>query len=239
MYAVSCGGGDGTTPDGDPQLNKGNVGASANDLLSSSSYTSLTVQIQYMPGFRPPESSISFLENFLNDRLNKIGGITVNLEEISGGGQNAYSLTELRSIEDNQRTAFTSGNRIAAYFLFVDGDYSANANVLGVAHRNTSMVLFQKRIEELSGGIGQASTELLTSSVITHEFAHILGLVNVGSPMQTNHQDEANGAHCNVESCLMYFAVESSAGLDDLIGASAPPSLDSQCLEDLRANGGK
>ncbi|HEY9116389.1 MAG TPA: peptidase, partial [Roseivirga sp.] len=114
-----------------------------------------------------------------------------------------------------------------------------NSNVLGVSHRNTSMVIFQKRIEELSGGVGQVSTSLLTSSVMGHEFAHILGLVNIGSPMQNAHQDDANGAHCDNQDCLMYFAVENSSGLSDLLGMSSPPPLDANCLADLSANGGK
>lgn len=60
------------------------------------------------------------------------------------------------------------------------------------------MVLFQSRIEELSGGVGQSSTSLLTSSVLGHEFGHILGLVNAGSTPQGDHQDTANGRHCDI-----------------------------------------
>jgi hypothetical protein len=219
-------------------LNRGAVGSSANDLLSSSSYTSLRVEIQYAAGFEPPQGSVNYLRNFLNQRLNKPGGITITTTEVSAPDQGNYNLSDLRGIEDNSRTQFTNGSTLAVYFYFADGNYSENENVLGIAHRNTSMVLFQNRIEELSGGPGQVSTQMLTSTVMAHEFGHILGLVNLGSDMQTDHQDEANGAHCDNENCLMYYAVESAGGISDLFGMSSPPDLDANCLADLAANGG-
>lgn len=220
-------------------LNRGAVGSSANDLLSSSSYTSLQVEIQYAAGFEPPQGSINYLRSLLNERLNKPGGITITATEIEAPGQGSYSLSDLRSIEDESRTQFTSGSTLSVYFFFADGNYSESENVLGIAHRNTSMVLFQSRIEELSGGPGQVSTQMLTSTVMAHEFGHILGLVNLGSDMQTDHQDEANGAHCDNENCLMYFSVENAGGISDLFGMSSPPEFDANCLADLAANGGK
>ena len=42
------------------------------------------------------------------------------------------------------------------YVLFTDASYEV-ANVLGVAYRNTSVVLFGKTIRSNSGGLGQAS----------------------------------------------------------------------------------
>ena len=74
---------------------------------------------------------------------------------------------------------------------------------------------------------------------MNHEFGHILGLVNNGTPVQSDHHDTANGAHCDVEDCLMYWQAETSGGLGDLVGMSSPPPLDPQCIDDLQANGGK
>ncbi|WP_420388294.1 peptidase [Roseivirga sp.] len=237
---ISCGSDDADpSGGGNSNLNLGPVGSSANDLLSSTNYRFLQVEIQYAEGFAPPQESINYLQNFMNSRLNKPAGITLSVSQTSAPGQASYTLEELRNIEDESRTTFTEDGKLAIYFYFADGNYDENENVLGIAHRNTSMVLFQKRIEELSGGVGQVSTELLTSSVLVHELGHILGLVNNGSEMQTPHQDEANGAHCDNEECLMYFSVESASGISDLLGMSSPPSLDANCLSDLAANGGK
>lgn len=223
----------------DRSLNQRGLGQSANELLSSDEYSSLKIQIHHVEGFQPSSGSVEYLQSFLEDKLNKPAGITVTLEQVESEGLSIYSINKIKEIEDAQRTSYTEGNTIAVYFYIVDGAYQTNQNVLGVAYRNTSMVLFQERIEELSGGVGQVSTELLTSSVMAHEFGHLLGLVNVGSPMVNDHQDDGNGAHCDNEECLMYFAVESSSGLNDLFGMSSPPALDANCLADLSNNGGK
>ncbi|NNC69731.1 MAG: membrane metalloprotease, partial [Flavobacteriaceae bacterium] len=66
-----------------------------------------------------------------------------------------------------------------------------------------------------------------------------LGLVNVGSPMQTHHQDTAHGKHCIEEECLMYYTAETGEGLVNMLSGGSVPSLDTQCKADLQANGGK
>ena len=52
------------------------IGASANDLLSSAKFTSIKLEIQYMPGYVPDAASINNAINFLNNLVNKPGGIT-------------------------------------------------------------------------------------------------------------------------------------------------------------------
>jgi len=228
--------------DGNNGGNDQNVGVSAQDFLTSDTYSNLVVEIQYASGYEPPQGAVNNLQSLLNERLNKPGGVSITTTEIAAPGQDTYSTADLRAIEDNNRTQFTNGNTIAAYFFFADGGFSQdteNSKILGVAYRNTSMALFQETIENNSGGVGQPSTSLLTSTVMNHEFGHILGLVNNGTPVQSDHHDAANGAHCDVEDCLMYWQAETSGGLGDLVGMSSPPPLDPQCIDDLQANGGK
>jgi hypothetical protein len=213
------------------------VGASANDLLSASKYSSVKIEIQYMPGFQPDAAAVNNLTNFINSLINKPGGVTVIQTQIASAGKTVLSLTDIATIEKNNRTAYTSGTQLGVYFLFTDGNYS-EANVLGLAYRNTSMAILGKTIHDNSGGIGQASRTKLESTVLEHEFAHILGLVNIGSSMQTNHQDAAHGNHCNNTSCLMYYASETTDILGILLTGNIP-ALDANCKADLTANGGK
>lgn len=218
------------------------TGASANDLLSSDKYKSLVVQIQYMTGFKPTNDAIARLTTFLNERLNKSDGIEIVYSEIGAQGKGTYSIADVVKIEDDFRSEFTHKKEIAAYFLFVDGDFvenTENSKVLGAAYYNTSMVIFQKTILDLSGGLGEPSTNKLEATVINHEFGHILGLVNLGTAMQTSHQDSAHGAHCSNSNCLMNWQAETGGAVNALLGNSQVPSLDQNCINDLQNNGGK
>lgn len=223
-----------------PSINSDNnkvVGASANDLLSAAKYSSVKIEIQYMPGFQPDAAAVNNLTSFLNSLINKPGGVTVIQTQIASASKTVLSLTDIATIEKNNRTVYTSGSQLGVYFLYTDGNYS-DGNVLGLAFRNTSMSLLGKTIHDNSGGIGQASRTKVVSTVLEHEFAHILGLVNIGSPMQTNHQDGAHGNHCNNTNCLMYYTSETTDILGILITGNIPV-LDANCKADLTANGGK
>ncbi|MBR9859885.1 peptidase, partial [bacterium] len=145
---------------------------------------------------------------------------------------------DIVELEDQVRTEYNEGKELTLFILITEDSYTEE-NVLGLAYRNTSFAIMGGRIRELTGGIGQPSESLVLKTVLRHELGHLLGLVNVGTKMQTNHQDVAHGKHCDVEDCLMYYAVESAGFLDNLLGVSNPPSLDSQCRTDLKANGGK
>lgn len=213
------------------------VGASSNDLLSAAKYTSISIEIQYMPGFQPDGTSINNLTNFLNVLTNKPGGITVTQNPIAAGGKANYSLDDIVSIEKANRTAYTSGSTIAIHFLYVDGLYT-QTDVLGVAYRNTSMCVFGKALTNNSGGLNQPSRTKLESTILEHEMGHMLGLVNLGAPMQTAHEDASHEKHCNNSNCLMYWQTQTTGIMGTLMGGSVP-TLDANCKADLKANGGK
>ncbi len=217
--------------------NNKNTGASSKDLLTAGTFTSIKIEIQYMPGFAPDAASVNNLTSFLSSLVNKPAGISVVQKQIASGGKNTYSINDISAIEKSNRTFFNTGNQLAVYVLIADGAYS-DPNVLGVAYRNTSLCLLGKKIFDNSGGIGQASRTKLITAVVEHEFGHLLGLVDLGAAMQANHKDPNHGNHCNVQSCLMYYASETTDLLGFLVTGNIP-SLDAQCQNDLKANGGK
>ncbi len=219
------------------ELHNKAVGTSASDLLTSGKYTSLKIEVQYMTGFPPDGAALNHLQTFLSNSLNKPAGITFVIKEIPAHGSTEMSVDNIKSVENTNRTAFTNGNQIAVYILYTNGNYTENS-VLGVAYRNTSVALFGKKIYDNSGSIGQASRTKLEATVLEHELGHLLGLVDLGSPMQTNHKDVPHGSHCTATSCLMYFASETTDILGFLITGNIP-SPDANCVSDLRANGGK
>ncbi len=210
------------------------IGESAHDLLSASTYTTIAVQVQYMPGYQLDPAVVANVTNYLNARCNKPGGVTFTQTQIAAYGD-TLDPSKVAVLEKQNRTSYTAGNTLALYILVTDG-YDTAVNTLGFAYRNTSLCLLGKNIFDNSGGYGQITRVALETSVLQHELGHILGLVNHGSPMQSPHQDVAHGNHCSNPNCLMYYAIELRKGM----GTYAKiPLLDSLCIADLRANGGK
>ncbi len=122
--------------------------------------------------------------DFLSDRLNKPRGISLQVESIPSPGQATYTVEDVVGLEQRHRTAFTEASTLAVYFLFLDGEFSEDANVLGFAYYNTSMAIFQEKIEDNTGGALQPSQSTAEGVVLSHEIGHNLGLVANGSPMQ-------------------------------------------------------
>lgn len=229
--------------DGVTLTNPENKKITTNDFLSETKYNKLIVEIQYVQGFAPTTATIDNLKTFLQERLNKSAGITVVQSAIPAHGKSVYSADDIRSLENSHRTQNNdNSSTLMAYFLFVDGDYSGNSGnskVLGIAYGPTSMAIFEKTIKEYSGTpVTQPSTTTLETTVVLHEFGHILGLVNNGTGMQAEHQDEPHGKHCDDQNCLMYYTAETTDIIGNILGGNIP-SLNTDCVNDLKANGGK
>jgi hypothetical protein len=208
-----------------------------NDFLSASKYEKLVLDIVYVDGYQPSSEAIAHMENFLDQRLNKPGGIFVNYKAIASPGKSSYSQDDLNKIEKKERSHYTKGSTLAAYIFFTDAPYT-DQNVLGLTYGTSAFALFEYSVHQNSGGFGQPSRFVLESTVVEHEFGHLLGLVDNGTKMQSNHKDAANGNHCDNQNCLMYYGVETTNILANLTGGNIP-SLDDNCIADLRGNGGK
>jgi predicted Zn-dependent protease len=218
------------------------VGSSANDILSDKKYKSITIEIIYMTGFKPTDQAIDNLKQLVTATCNKPDGINMVFKEIPAQGKSAYSIEDVKTIEDDHREEFTYRKDLATCFIFLDGPSNENqgsAMVLGHAYFNTSMVIYEKSLKDNSGGFGEPELYKLETTVINHEFGHILGLVNLGSAMYNSHQDAEHGAHCDNTSCLMYWEVETGNVFDNLIGNSPIPTFDQNCKRDLTENGGR
>lgn len=221
-----------------PITNKQPTGSSSNDLLSDRKFKSLVIEVVYVSGFEPSSTAINNLVTFLGERINKPGGITVIKKVIPSPGKSPYSNQEIVAIEDANRTKYNTSDQIAVWAFFVDGKSEGDTNttaVLGSSYRNTSMVIYEQTVQGMSDSPTEPNRSLLETTVISHEFGHLFGLVNFGAPLQSSHEDVEHPKHCNVESCLMYWSSQSGSSI---LGGTVP-KLDPKCIADLRANGGK
>jgi hypothetical protein len=210
------------------------------DFLSDNKYKTLYIDFLYDQGNPPSAETINNLKNFLNNRLNKSGGIQIVQREFSGNGKDKISIADVEAIEKKNRSYFSKGNMLGAFVYFVNSDYSDNqgsVKVLGMAYASTSIVIFGKTIHSYSGSFGRPSYVTLETTVAEHEFGHVMGLVNNGTSMLKQHLDASHDKHCSNTACLMYYAAETSDIVQNLLGGV--PSLDQNCIDDLRNNGGK
>lgn len=224
-----------------PSPNRLATGQSAHDLLSADHHTELLLELQYAYGYKPKQKAVDSLMTFLARYLNKPDGIRYIYDSIPDPDKGPYSIDDIKNIENKNRTEFNSGNTIAVYFFFADGGSTGdtgNSRILGEAYRNTSIVIYEQNVRDLSGSFNQPSQAKLEATVMRHEFGHILGLVNLGTPMVTDHEDASHPNHCTVKSCLMYWNVNTSNVISNITGGTIP-KLDAYCRADLKANGGK
>lgn len=224
--------------------NRKATGSSANDLLSDVRFTKMIIEVVYVEGFEPSQTSLNNLKSFIEQRVFKPGGISIDERAIPSPNKSKYSIKDISEIEKKHRKHYNTEDRIAVWAYFSDGksdkdSEAAETVVLGTAYWNTSFVIYQETITNFSNSPLKPNRSLLETTVMTHEFGHIFGLTNLGSSMQIDHEDDAHPKHCDEENCLMYWKSESGAGILNMVNMSAAPKLDANCIADLRANGGK
>ena len=223
---------------GDLPSNRRGVGESARDFLTADDFTSIIVEIDYHTGFGPTPEAVENLRTFIEERLHKPAGVTITLsDEIPTEFDinqriPQYTRDDIVDFEDEYRDIYNDDNTLAVYFLFVDGIFQPSNGTLGFAYFNTSCTIMGAVVNNLSGnGQFQSPREVLQTNVMIHEFAHLLGLVNDGTPMIQDHEDVNRPNHCNVAGCLMRAFIPTT--IEEV------RTLDALCIQDLKANGGK
>ncbi|WP_062053210.1 hypothetical protein [Aquimarina longa] len=216
------------------------LGSSAKDLLSDAKFTSLTIEIVAVQGFEPTPKAIENFRQFLQERLFKPDGIVITQRIIPSSNKAPFTTEEILDIENTTRTLFNKEDDITVYIYFANGskeDDTAEKITLGSAYLNTSIVIYESTLRELSSFPNAPSLAIIETATLNHEFSHLLGLVDIGSPRQSDHVDPDSKGHCNVSNCLMKSSTVFGNGM---IGTEKEvPKLDAQCIADLQANGGK
>lgn len=226
----------------DKSANLKTLGTSANDLLSSEKFTSIRVELVYVTGYEPSQKTIDNLRTFLQQRTHKPDGYTIFKRAVASSGKAPFSIQEIADIETEERTVFNAGDEIAVYIYFADGSNENDTStkiVLGSAFRNTSMVIYGETVKSISSRLNAPDKSTVESTVVNHEFGHLFGLVNLGTPLQSAHEDSSSNGHCEVDGCLMNANVQFGTDLIDMVNNNVTPGMDETCILDLQANGGR
>ena len=214
------------------------LGDDARFFVRGAPFSKVVIEVGSTKSAAPSQAAISHLTSVMGNLLDKSGGVTVVTDAPVDDPSGALSIDQVAAIEDASRTQYSQGDTAVFYYLVVSTnstDDTSSGSILGEAYRPSAMVVFQKTIDANSGALGQPSRDVVESTVVAHEFGHILGLVNTGTPMQTPHEDSAHPKHDANNACLMYWANNSSAGLANLLTGGTVPDYDANCRADLAA----
>lgn len=207
------------------------------DFIRDDPYGALFIEVDYVEGEEPHSSATSLLQQRASERLSKPDGITLKTSSFSGG-QDSWSVDDLKDAEDAHRDNKPGGNTMVLYVLYVDGEFEKESGVIGVHYGPTSVAIFKERIRSgsFTGPLGLSVAEA-EKAVLVHEFGHAIGLVNNGIPMVENHEDEEHPGHSDNSDSVMYWRVETSE--IGLITGGPSNQFDANDIEDIQAAGGK
>ena len=220
------------------------TGSSANELLANTEFDAIRVEIAFVESqrdFSPTDEAIEAVENFL-ERFTFKDNIEFVFSPLASPEEEDFTLQEISDLEIENRTVYNDGTTLGVYIFFADApsegdDVDEGLVTLGAVYRNTSMVIYEETIRTLASRSALITTADVETATLNHEFGHLLGLVNLGTPAINDHEDtttdengnEVPNNHCNVENCLMLAQLEFRAA-SSISGATAKSGgLQSSC----------
>lgn len=163
------------------------------------------------------------------------------MQDIGILGEASFTSDRILELDTQfRRTEDSKGQRVF-HALWLDGYFfdrgEQQTQVIGVSIGDTGVIaMFKPVIESMAllegvRGFGEQTT-------LVHEVGHALGLVNNGVAMQKDHLDEENGAHCDDDGCVMFWANEGIVDLVDFVVAYIDDGntvlFDDDCLLDIQ-----
>lgn len=229
-----------TNPLGPPGDHTG-PGQRAGDYLRAQPFTSILVELDYVTGAEPESAAVSLLEQ----RLESASGKPVEVVRSPGlpgkGSTHRYTIQEVAELERGFRSQFSGGSQAVLYMMWLDGAFSEDTSerkVLGAAYRGSSVAMFKANLHFASRAnpldLTKPPLKEVEEAVAVHEVGHVLGLVNLGTPMQTPREDPGSPGHSTNQASVMYHAVETSL-IGSVLGQNPPDDFDTNDKADLRA----
>lgn len=219
------------------------------EVLSAEPFTDLIVEVDHAPGRAPSLAARDHLLQELRNVTSK-ARITIKVEQtLPADASKRWTADELVQLERDTRSTRHAAPVAVLHVLYPAGEYE-RPGVAGVTVSGPvigPVVVFLDTLDDLDfpllGEIplppdARAAVERAT---LLHEAGHAMGLVDNGLPMVRDREDKAHEGHSTNEASVMYWQVESLAGLREMVLGSGeiPLYFDEDDRADMRAAGGR
>jgi hypothetical protein len=252
---VACGGGggggggfepprdlDSVTPDALTAARTSYPGKFAADLLRSTYFTSIRIEIDH-PVSRPPHpGALALLEQRFAQRCDKPGGVVAVVDDAIPDDDfpDVSTVDDLDDLVATWRDEWPdeSTGVQAVYVLYAKGksDLGSGAEeVVGLSWHGGTMAVFTDVVDDDTSAFVTAAE--VEGTVLVHEGGHLLGLVNSGVPMVEDHEDPDHAAHDVASTCVMYWLLQVPVVAPNL-GDPDFAVYDLPCATDIAAFGG-
>ena len=229
------------------------VGSAAADFLSADPYSKLQIEYDSVEGRKLDPRARDVVLATLDAMVDKPGGTAIDTTEtLEDGDDPSWNLESLRAYEAEHRSYHTEGDTIALYVLIVDGHFhsdTASSVRLAMAYGPTSMVVFADTVNTNCNAVVAFETDPaiiegfcpgMQAASLLHELGHLMGLVNVGTEMVSDHADEEHRGHDSNPGCLMHWSNEQATVADFIYqyvedGTEGVEFFDQACQADLEA----
>lgn len=213
-------------------MNRGIPGGLTLACLDGATYTSMVVEVDYHPGYKPESTSTDMLLERLESVCDKPQGIQIQFSETSFSNEDIWSANDVRVAGwDAKSNDPRDGSTLYWQVLFPAGVYE-DSSVLGVAVDASTVALFKDSIDDAENIFRRPSAEKIENSVLVHEVGHLLGLVNTVYTSPADHEDSEHPGHSNNEDSVMYWAIE-SASIANFFDNELPTEYDLNDKQDL------
>ena len=210
------------------------------DFLTSNDYTSWTWEIDTNTD-NPPSSVLSFAKQRMTGLVNKPNGITVSLDDRDLPERNTWTRSQLDELHREYQDKKPKGDELTTHVLWLGGQYT-DPETIGLAVGHQYIAIFADHtITGCQNSLSCTDPNRVLEIVLTHEFGHIIGLVNNGIPMVTNHEHADAPGHSDNQNSIMWPAADTRTIFDLVspLGGGVPDDFDANDRKDVCSYGGK
>ncbi|HVL81091.1 MAG TPA: hypothetical protein VM840_05805 [Actinomycetota bacterium] len=197
--------------------------------ILSSSTPKLVFEIAAVEGTGPNAAAVAGFVNYVSSIVQKTEVEVMPVKSIPRQHE-AYDSQKVFEAMGNHRTTNNSDPSVATVWILYVPEFSGAAGVAwfganGVIAMNHSAV-------NGPGAAAVGGAQRMERAVLTHEFGHVMSLINLAYKSPRNHEDPNSKGHSRNRNSVMYYAVE-MVNPGNVIQGGTPLEFDNDDKADL------